>query len=941
VDKERKHSVTTMPFLLVIALGSEGIQTFMKYLKVAERYGVGLVQGMHLWAVLIDDHFTPPRDMESNPLKNYDAQALHVSFIPATLVDKESRLHLRDKGRLWMLDEHSILEPGVRAEKVGTGNQPVWGRAQVRMNEPAVTRAVDQGLHAFSDQLRQLEEARQGGGPVPDSVLRSLVFYSPVGGFGAGALHEMLRLLKNRAALAHVPLKTYLRMLDLGTLYPANREVAVVNRNRAMNFLRILSTGAYRDLEGLDGAQDGPLFDSLLVCPNAGPHGEIGTLTGQEWLSGQQTFLEFNSPLSARLREDAVDVESKRDLDETGAVCAGNAMGVSVISLDRDAYRRYCAKATVARFNRAILECPASDAVTQGEQAAAESGLIESYAESLTVRRITQAAGSDPDMFQESLGAYSDRVGDLSGLAALRAIDAGYSAVVSEVIPRVLQPRVQQRSRTIVEDVGKRCAKEKAAYANDLFGPRRLRGWDEGLLNSVESSMRVNDEKRNALTQHGESIFQGIDDCRTRLQAFSRMGWFNRMLHFFSIRSTARRYDGLARRGVRLECEQMVRTMVQEEVFLPARQTLRGELAERTLVEGKLEALAEASDRDALATLTAKPSLDRVPLGVELADDVSLRRFLTRAIEAKGGAVKVTDHLCAMVTQKEKSLFALLDRPSEEFAQRLLTSAGELYEAEIRSLSLQTVFQERYKEAVIGLIAKGVQDSRPWVRTSGEATRHIPMVKLVGLPPGCDEKWFMDQLKKADHSEGEWEAVKLPGGYYDDVVLFLTYRANVSLTMLINQQVPGSGKENIASRVRTAADPMAARIPQGELTSTDTGVVTLYAVLCGLLRRDAERGWLFQAGNDNAVEVGNTPSAVRSFFRKSFTEVVSVYSALGAALRANAEGVEAQLRTFEKTWFQDDALLSLLSDETVKRALVEVRLLSPFVRAMVAQETRE
>jgi hypothetical protein len=190
-----------------------------------------------------------------------------------------------------------------------------------------------------------------------------------------------------------------------------------------------------------------------------------------------------------------------------------------------------------------------------------------------------------------------------------------------------------------------------------------------------------------------------------------------------------------------------------------------------------------------------------------------------------------------------------------------------------------------------------------------------------------------------DHSDGEWEVVKL-GGQYDDAVVLLTYRANVSLTMLMNQQVSDNGKEEIASRVRTAADPLAAIIPQRELTSTDTAVVTLYGRLSGSLHHEAGRGWLFQTGNDNVVEVGNNPLTVRDFFKRSFTSVVTVYSALGAALRADAEGLEARIRGMEETWAQEDSLRSLLSDEAIKRALAEVRLLAPFVKAMAPQETR-
>jgi hypothetical protein len=933
---DKKQPLSSIPFLVMIGLGSEGIQVVMKFLKVAERYGVDLVHGAGIWLILIDDHFNPPRDMGTSPLRSYDVPALHATFVPVALVDKESRENLHAAGRLWMLDRQAIENPGVRLESAGAGGQPVWGKALTRMNELVIAHRVDQGLHTYSDNERSRDEAEKGAGPARRSILDFVVTTSPAGGCGGGALPDVLRIVKERAAHMQVPVKTHLELLDLGTIYPANRAMAIENRRLLLNYLRVVKTGQYRDLEGVGDVNGMPLYDSAAFSPNAGAYSQLSTLEAHEWHLAHQIFFKFCSPMSPRLRESSVDAESKCDRDDSGAACSGIARGIWAMTLPRPTYRRYCANRGVSAFVDTVRNSTAPDAALQARQAASEMNLVESYSESHTVRRLTQANGTDPDMFQEGRETFRDRIAGLSGVQALQAIIASCDWVLRELIPQVQQPRIVQRTGEIIEGLGTRIAGEKAGCAHDLAGLIRMRRWLEEIHGCVQESGRINAEKLAALSQFAEGVLMEFDAGRRRVDSYVRMGFFGRFVHYFPIQAAVRRLKGLAERIITLETERTARTAVHEQVLLPADERLMRELADILLLEGKLEGIASESARVVEAALKARPSPDEVPVGISLGDGVSLKRFYAEVAEKKGGEVGLVGQMASALIQGQVSLFALLEQPKEQLARTLLRTAGDLFEAEIAAMNVLEVFRARHGHAATSIFSQAALDSRPWIRATGEAGRELSTAKWAGIPEGCDEKWILDHLKRVDHSEGEWRVIKLPKSY--DAAILLQHRAGVSLTMLIRQQALSTGKSEIESRVRRAADPLVVIIPDGRLTETDARVVACYAYASGLLTRSPSDGWCLKAANGSSLPIGGTPSALFAFFRKDFDEVVHVYSVLRDNLRSHGAAFRQSLLKLEREWRQDDNLRDLFSDEALWRVLTETRLLLPFVEALAAEE---
>ena len=924
-----------MPYSMIIGLGTEGIQTVIKLLKTAENKGHPLIHGKNIWLLLVDNYPFKPRNMEADPLTSYSQSDLDAAFVPLVLADKESRRRLYKAGKLWFLDPRDIKDPGVCKDGVGTGNRPSWGRALLGMNYQTVERRIMQGMLESRDHGLLVKKAVEGNGVESTRPLTVAIYASPVGGVANGALHELGRMVKLCAAEARIGVKTDLDLIDLGNLYPPNSEVGKDNRNCFFNFLRAESTGVYHGLEGHDDSFERPLFDSITILPNAGSHSQLGTLDEHEWFIANQAHLRHCSPMSHRLSTKTVDLNAQAGNDESGAPSIANAVGASGIVLRRNTYRNFSADTLAGAAARSILECPADDAAPQAQEAAREQHVLESYGESYAVRHLTQANGNDPDAIEEARGGFADQFCGLSGIAAAQAMVASHDWVMSELIPSQ-QVRMCRRAGAVVDGLGERLSREKAARAHDLVSFQYVNRWAGELQNSVSESARVNAEHLADLVQHREAVSQKRDACRKILEDYPRKKLLGRILGYFNFRFAKHRYRTLAERAISLEVEHNARSVAQENILLPSHDLLTQELEHLAELRVKLEAVASETADAADALLKGKPAPYEAPLGVGLGDAKCLKQFYGEVLEQKGGEAELIEQVRVAVVKDQGSLLSLLELPKEQLRGTLKAAAGRLFESDILALNVLEVFRERHMNAISSIMTRLVGDSRPWIKTSDDAERLIPVVKFLGVPDNCDEKWLLDELKKVDPSVGSWELVKLPNTY--DSIIFLTRRSGISLTMLIDQQHSAIGEADLEWRVRNAADPLVASMPGGALTDHQACVVAFHAFSTGLLVRDRSQGWILNVPGGDPIIIGHEPDLVTAFFGKYFTEVVRVYSTFGDNLRVGGTSFYARVRQLAENWEQDKQIRELMTVEAVQRAVKETRLLLPFARAVGREE---
>ena len=528
-------------FAMLVLVGTEGGEVGNKLRLVAAEQGRPLRHGEDTWEVRVDTHRAPPRCLADSALDS-DGVDFSCVFVEAKLPDRESRARFTAEGELWFLGQGVLDEVGVRIGGKGVGGNAGWGRALVRMNRQRFAKAIEQGLRANQDPRRRMKAVVRGDGSSDGRGVPVFVVCSALGGVGTGAVLDVCAEVKRQAEKQGVAAKVTLFVLDLGTLSAPNHEVGMVNRRRLWNTIRARFTGAYADPQELDRGSARLPVDSVLILPNAGESSELSSLDQLEFMAAHALFHYLWSPIGLRLQEDVVDLEEKRGADDCGVPCAGSAVGLCVIDLDRPRLARCCGAMLGGEFARTVLGAGKDESVARGETAATELGLVESSVENAASRALTQADEREADLFHEAEGAFADPSTGLSGWAALQAIDASYEAVIGDLIPAVFVPRTQSRAAGLVARIQERVDAETTAFEQRLKGLRGAAGWLEGVLARVAESDRANAEKLSDVSQIQEGVTREVEQCRTTFRSLSRKSPFRRLFHHFTVADAVRRY---------------------------------------------------------------------------------------------------------------------------------------------------------------------------------------------------------------------------------------------------------------------------------------------------------------------------------------------------------------------------------------------------------------
>jgi len=217
-------------FAMFIGLGSEGKQTLGELMLVAEMYRHLLRPAETASLMAFDTHFASQRRVAESVESPSTTDPLAQHFIRAELLDAQSRQRLWEEGRLWFLPVEECMRPGIRADGMGTGQNPGWGRALYLMNRLTVLKSLEQGMRAFHSARRRLRATVRDGNPAQEDALPCIIFGSVAGGVATGALVPLAKDIREVAAAQGVKVKIIVCLIDLGTLYPANKSIAERNR---------------------------------------------------------------------------------------------------------------------------------------------------------------------------------------------------------------------------------------------------------------------------------------------------------------------------------------------------------------------------------------------------------------------------------------------------------------------------------------------------------------------------------------------------------------------------------------------------------------------------------------------------------------------------------------------------------------------------------------
>ncbi len=887
-------ATTHNDFPMFITLGTEPGETFRRLCAVAAQHGRRLRRGADFWLVASDTHFSPPRHIGDDEEAQGGVDPLIGSFHENKLADLESRLRLFGDGILWHLTRHQCEHPGGREEDIGTGNRPALGRADFRMNRQHLRKAISEGMHTYANERRKLRAAADAGQAGMDDALSCLVIVSTPGGEGSGALADTCREIRLLGREHGVPVRLTAVLLDIGTLYPANKQAALRNRGWTLNTLCAELTGQYRDPEGLNALSDAPLVDRIIISSNAGPSSELGTLDEQEALLARELYYLCFTPLGQRMREDIIDVDANRCKDDAGAPCAGSAMGMGGIDLDRSRVEQFLSAFLAGTFAHSIIHADPGDARELGSKAAAQFHLREGEAENHTTRFLTLPDGQGPDAYAEAAGSFEDRFRDLRGWRRAQMIGEAYRTVTNQMVPNELVPRMKGRANDLVSQLHTQLEAQKAPWSKELGGLSREKAYLNGLAAETRESVRAISQKAEDVSQAAAAVALQVEECQQRLDRFAQMPPLLRALCFPIVWGISRRYRELGAQAIQLELSLAACRVANEDVFVPIQNYLLSELNYAQRLEGVLQEAELRSKTRASKLLDAPASILRTPTGLELADRIFLEG-IWKAQTQQGGLGRLTLQMLNTIIERDGNVFRFLQAPSDQVYERLTLCSRNLLRPSVDTLDVMPEFRARYGNGRLApVMERIVKDSLPRIRTRGEVGRHIPVVKVAGVPAGSDVAWLREVLAQTDRTEGSWEIVELPRPC--DAIVFASYRSSLSLTGLIDLHEPPPEPPTARERIDGAADPLLALIPAGRMRPSDARVACAYAQAAGLLRHDAEDGYCLRQADGRERSLGRTaPEAIASL-RSSFDDVVHIYSSWGERLLDEGEAALGKLR---------------------------------------------
>ena len=266
-----------------------------------------------------------------------------------------------------------------------------------------------------------------------------------------------------------------------------------------------------------------------------------------------------------------------------------------------------------------------------------------------------------------------------------------------------------------------------------------------------------------------------------------------------------------------------------------------------------------------------------------------------KAQTQQGGLERLTLGMLNTILESDGTLFHFLEASPDQVYERLTSCARGLLKPSVDALDVMTEFRGRYGDGrLVPVMERILKDSLPRIRTKGEVGKHIPVVKVAGVPAGSDVAWLRDVLTQTDRTEGSWEIVELPRPC--DAIVFASYRSSLSLTMLIELHDAPADAPTARERIDGAADPLLALVPAGRMRASDARVAAAYAEAAGLLRHDVQDGHCLRQADGRERSLGPTAPEALANLRRSFDDVVHIYSSLGERLLDAGEAAVEKLR---------------------------------------------
>ncbi len=232
------------------------------------------------------------------------------SFISAHApLDKPSLVKAEKDGRMWVLDDNWVNDPGMFQDNGGGAGHPRSGFALAAFNEQKIKEKLIKAIRRILDHTRHIEFANKG---ITENTTNSRIvvrlFFSAIGAIGSGSVHKFLDgLIRNCALEAGVEAKVVLCMLLKGNFSVPNLKKAIPNELTTLTTIRVKATGAY--VNPRTGIIEPVPFDILFVSSNINNEGNITSLDRLLCHEGQVNYFIQNTPGGGSLTERFCDIQ--------------------------------------------------------------------------------------------------------------------------------------------------------------------------------------------------------------------------------------------------------------------------------------------------------------------------------------------------------------------------------------------------------------------------------------------------------------------------------------------------------------------------------------------------------------------------------------------------------------------------------------------------------
>ena len=905
--------------------GTTGIRVGEALCRGAELRGHPIRHGRDAWIVALDS--TEPGSDGHDPGDRV-MDIIRDHLIHAQLPDRESIERAAGEGDLYCVKREQLRNPGALLAGTGTGNQPNYGKALVRMVRRSVKKACTAGMSVARDQRNKMAAAVQDGQQHDDAALLCNIVFSSPGGTGSGAALELACIVHEAADELGIPVEITACVVDLGNLLPPNRDVAWRNRSQLFSGLRAVLTGRYRDPQGKYDYSRRPLIDRLIVSSNMGRFNQIADLDTQvHHLASFLYHLHF-SPLGESMRQEITDIDSHRDKDETGVPRAGSSFGLFAVDLDRARVRTHAVNKLIARAMERARQAPPGDARERGRQAVAEHQCLESEIESQCTRYLIGASGKGRDAVEELRHAFRQlaRSGPLGRNP--EAIREAYDSLSGEYLPNVLGPRLRENARRLTEKFIAGSAQSWISLGKQPEGLVQYKEELEGADDELRRSDQFSGERHETIIPALEAVNEEINSASDILDDIDQRSLPGRMVR------AARRWDAAARlhdgceEALRLQLEACAYEIAREEVYRPLLDHCSKVLRSLKEIEAGVQQVHDQCQRQAEeAEHDVQPSL-RTAVGFQLVDRALLQDFAQGCFRDMG-----EDNLLALtvngVLANHETFFEIFAGHSEQALAELQAIASRILDDRVQGLDVLTVLRSRHSRNLNAIISRIVKDSLPYLDTKGEAGCYIALSKRIGFPKGSDAGWFLDTASRLDPTEGDWKLVETDDR---DSVVLMTYRAGVSTAALMEHgDNPMNGK-SAEERIQGAAEPVTAVLPAGRTTHGHAQVAAAHATAVGLLEHDDGAGYLLRLEDGRRKELGANEAQALQSLQADFGDIVHIYCTLAEGLRD--EGAVCLRRVAELDKQAPARIAALYDTVALERALDEAKELLPYMAAL-------